>query len=301
MKVLPGSTKSNQVLAWSPDGRFLVAGGTGDGVMAWDVNAGTPGQRILTGGHGGRLLRFCPHTGRLYVGFRNGFWIWDPHTSAEHLSAQPAPASFCMALSDDSRTVVADQYRKRKRVLVGYAVTDDGLRESWARGDSKWNDAQSFVFRPGTDELFGVGAHTGDGWRFEWVRAETGEAVGSIELSVTKHTGVRRWALAPDGERVAWVTDYGLFLRRLDDPRTLELPAAERESRRGLAFSPDGRTLAYTSGTTVRFLDAGTFAEVRAFDWGTGKTRAVAFSPDGLRAAVSAEGGRGYVTVFDLE
>jgi WD40 repeat protein len=112
---------------------------------------------------------------------------------------------------------------------------------------------------------------------------------------------VRRWALSPEGERVAWITQYGLFLRRLDDPATLELLAAKGEVRRGLAWAPDGRTLAYTTGTTVRLLDADTFAEVRAFDWGTGKARAVAFSPDGLRAAVSAEGGKGYVTVFDLE
>ena len=97
------------------------------------------------------------------------------------------------------------------------------------------------------------------------------------------------------------MTEPGLFLRRLDDPTTLELPAAEGEVRRGLAFHPDGRTLAYATGTTVRFLDADTFAEVRAFDWGTGKVRAVAFSPDGLRAAISGEGGKGWVTVFDLE
>jgi WD40 repeat protein len=59
--------------------------------------------------------------------------------------------------------------------------------------------------------------------------------------------------------------------------------------------------LSYTTGRTVRLLDADTLAEVRALDWGTGKARAVAFSPDGLRAAVSGDAGRGWVTVFDLD
>lgn len=41
--------------------------------------------------------------------------------------------------------------------------------------------------------------------------------------------------------------------------------------------------------------------EVRALGWRVGKVRAVCLSPDGLRAAVSPEGGKGWVTVFDLE
>jgi WD40 repeat protein len=302
MKVLPGPTKSNQVLAWSPDGRFVVAGGPGDGVMAWDVTAGTRGERVLNSGHGGRLMRFCPHTGRLFVAFQTGgFWHWDPNTSTERRSLQPAQYSlfYGMAPSGDGRAVVLDYYHSSSRAIVGYTVTEDGLRESWARDNSRWNDVQSFVFRPGTDELFGIGTHTSDRQRFEWIRPEDGEVVGSIASADAR--GVRRWALAPDGERVAWVTDQCLYLRRLDSSAALELPAAKGEIRRGIAFHPDGRTLAYTTGTTVRLLDADTFAEVRAFDWGTGKARAVAFSPDGLRAAVSAEGGKGYVTVFDLE
>lgn len=302
MRVLPGSTKSNQVLAWSPDGRFVVAAGSGDGVMAWDVAAGTTGRRVLLGGHGGRLMQFCRQTGRLYVAFQTGgFWHWDPATGAEHQSPHPGHYTnfYGAALSEDGRTVVADYYRDRTRALVGFAVDDGGLHEAWVRDNPRWSGAQSFAFRPGTDELFGVGTHAADRQQFEWLRAGTGEVVGTFAPADTSQ--VRRWALSPEGERVAWTTECGLFLRRLDDPAALELPAAAGEVRRALAWAPDGRALAYTSGRTVRILDADTFAEVRAFDWGTGKTRAVAFSPDGLRAAVSAEGGKGYVTVFDLE
>src|SRR5687768_10280110 len=84
MRVLPGPTRSNQVLAWSPDGRFVVAGGTGDGVMVWDVNAGTAGERVFGNGRGGRFIQFCPRTGRLYVGFHSGGCrYWNPDTDEE--------------------------------------------------------------------------------------------------------------------------------------------------------------------------------------------------------------------------
>jgi WD40 repeat protein len=306
MRVLPGPTKSNQVLAWSPDGQFVVAAGSGDGITAWDVNAGTPGRRVLNGGHGGRLMQFCPRTGRLYVAFQSGgFWHWDPNTDAEHRHPAIYDLAYGLAVSADGRTVAVHSHiggtfiGGLRSQVTGYTVSDTGaLTEAWSRRGAKWDDRGSISFRPGTDELFGFGRQVEDELRFVWVGADD-RIAGSFAPAQANR--VRRWALAPDGERVAWIGERGLYLRRLDDPATLELPAAEDEIRRGLAFHPSGHLLAYTTGTTVRLLDADTFEEARAFDWGTGKARAVAFSPDGLRAAVSAEGGKGYVTVFDLE
>ncbi len=301
MKVLPGPTKSNQVLAWSPDGRFVVAGGNGDGVMVWDVDAGTAGERVLNAGHGSQSMLFCPRTGRLYVAFQSGgFWSFDPNTGEEHRRPLNSKTSYRYpAVSDDGRTIVVRRFATDGRAIVGYTVANDGvLTEIWARPDTRsgsWIRLE-FTFRPHTDQLFGLRGQS----EFEWTTAVTGELIGSFAMT-TEAYPVKRWALAPDGDRVAWLTDRGLFLRQLDDPTTLQLPAADNEVRRGLAFHPSGRLLAYTTGPTVRLLDADTFAEVRALDWGTGGARAVAFSPDGLRAAVSAEGGRGWVTVFDLE
>lgn len=308
MKVLPGPTKSNQVLVWSPDGRLVAAGGNGDGVMVWDVAAGTPGQRVLASGHSGRVLRFCPRTSRLYVAFQTGgFWSWNPASGEERLLLGGYSIAFGLAVSADGRTIALHNYGddKRRRELTqrvtGYAVSESGeLTEAWTRTGDKWDERGSIALRPGTDQLFGLGTHTDGKPRFEWLRPEVGEVAGSFVVATSRGYGTR-WALSPDGERVAWATEHGLFLRRLDDDPTLELPATGGEILRGLAFHPSGRTLAYATGTTVHLLDADTFAEVRAFDWGTGKVRAIAFSPDGLRAAISGEGGKGWVTVFDLE
>ena len=310
MRVLPGPTKSNQVLAWSPDGRFVAAAGSGDGVMVWDADGREPGQRVLSAGHGGEAMRFCPRTSRLYVAFRSGgFWSFDPDTGYEH-PRRPTHSRVqysCPAVSDDGQTVILRRHSYMtppgEHAIVGFAVADDGsLTEAWARPDTTVIGFArfDFTFRPRTDQLFGLLGPSGGPREFLWTTATTGQVVGSFPL-VTDTQPVTQWVLAPDGERVAWLCDRAIFVQRLGEPEPRMLSAVEGEYRRGLAWAPDCRMLAYCTGTTVRLLDADTFAESRAFDWGTGKPRAVCFSPDGFRAAVSADGGKGWVTVFDLE
>jgi WD40 repeat protein len=307
MRVLPGPTKSNQVLAWSPDGRFVVAGGTGDGVMAWPADGSAPGRRVLAAGHGGEALRFCPRTGHLYVAFRsNGVWVFDPDTDDER---QLWPYDYTTqyswpAMSDDGRTLVLRRSRYSRPhstttyELVGFAIADDGtLAEQWARSCD--DDASRIAFRPHTDQLLRTRGNWTYKTAFEWADAATGANAGRIELP--PNTRVAVWELSPDGERIAWLSDHHLLVQRLDEPAAHTLPAADGELRRGLAWSPDGRTLAFGSRSVVKLIDADTLTERRALDWGRGSVRAVAFSPDGLRAAVAAEGGKGWVTVFDLE
>ena len=49
----------------------------------------------------------------------------------------------------------------------------------------------------------------------------------------------------------------------------------------------------------VRFWNADTGAEHRAYDWGIGRTTAIAFAPDGLTCAVG--GAKGQVVVWDVD
>lgn len=313
MRVLPGPTKSNQVLAWSPDGRWLVAGGSGDGVTVWDVDENAPGRRLFADAHGGKLMRFCRANGLLYVAFQNGgFRDWNPITDEERRHPWSAWAHQYngFALAADGRAVALNVYRERalndmESQDVGYTVGPDGLTtEEWARPNKhNWNSSHSFAFRNGIDELFGVGLHRGEG-QFVRIRARSGAVVGSVPIppGPGPYQTLSHWALSPDGERVACISDRALYVCEIETGAPpLELPAADGEYRRGLAWTPDGRVLSYTTGTTVRLLDSTTLNEVRALDWNIGKPRAVAFNPDGLRAAVSGDGGRGWVTVFDLE
>jgi WD40 repeat protein len=67
-----------------------------------------------------------------------------------------------------------------------------------------------------------------------------------------------------------------------------------------MAFHPSGSILASSDESrAVRFWDAATLTELRAFAWDVGKPGAVAFSPDGTRAAVGSHTGR--VLLWDVD
>lgn len=302
MRILPGPTRSNKLLAWSPCGRWLATGGTGEGVTVWDTFAGTEGRRILHGTQGAVLLRFLPESGALFAAMRNGAWTWNPADD----SAVPMRlirggrivsdyGIFAFALSASGRRCAQFVYREHARQLEVYALEGGrfDLLHQYPPGEIGVNG--SIVFRTET-ELFGVLRS----WHFARWAVETGECVGSVAL-MAKATTVPQWVLSPDGTRVVWTTADALHVGALDGTGGANVPTPEKQFRRGLAWSPCGRVLACGFGTTVQLFEADTLAEIRALDWGIGKPRALAFSPDGARCAVSGDGGRGWVAVFDLD
>jgi len=285
-------------------------GGSGVGVTLWDVEAGTPGQHVLDAGHGGEAMVFCPVTSRLYVAFRSGgFWTVDPDTGAErrrralnNLVGYSNPA-----VSADGRTVVLYRYSHystapSEHAVIGYDVSDTGALPSHGRGPILWPGtpgAGSISFgRPRTNQLFGLKG------KVRRTRVRVGDRNNGRADRLAGVAGQNsRHAMDPlaDGDRVAWLAEQVLCVQRLDGSAPLVLPAGPDVYRRGLTWAPDGRTLAYTSGRTVQFARCGHAQRGAGVRLGHRKARTVAFSPDGLRAAVSADGGRGWVTVFDLE
>jgi len=103
-------------------------------------------------------------------------------------------------------------------------------------------------------------------------------------------------ALSPDGTRVAYVASVGggqqrLFVRRLDQPKAVELPGTEGAS--GPVFSPDCRWLAFYIGTRLNKISVEGGATVPLFDAGGG-TQGAAWSGDDI---VFGAGGKGLMRI----
>ena len=99
-------------------------------------------------------------------------------------------------------------------------------------------------------------------------------------------------AVSPDGSTLAIAAGTGILLRRLDDDGVTPLPNTENAG--AMAFSPDGKSLAFSSPGQLRKLDLGASAAQTL--WSSGLSSAIllgglAWSSDGTLAFPS-EGAR---------
>lgn len=114
----------------------------------------------------------------------------------------------------------------------------------------------------------------------------------------------RQLAFSPDGTRLAnragkagIVTVWDCTSSGTGKPlANLKMPGRQT----GVAYSPDGRTLATSSvDGTVTFWDTAAFTVRTRFDWKIGTLHCVAFAPDGLICAAGGDMGR--VVVWDVD
>jgi WD40 repeat protein len=135
-------------------------------------------------------------------------------------------------------------------------------------------------------------------------------ARGEIRETLSGHAKGDVWGLevSPDGRSLySGGYDKRAFAWDLTGDRSLVrpfavarpfVPDARDVSPRGLALSPDGRTLALGhSDGTVDFLDAQTLRRQRSLQALRGFVGAIAYSPDGRLLAVAGQ--RGQVTLWD--
>jgi WD40 repeat protein len=104
----------------------------------------------------------------------------------------------------------------------------------------------------------------------------------------------------PDGDRLAAAVEWGV--RVFDLARKQERLALKghKGAVSGVAYSPDGRTLATGSWDgTVCLWDSETGGRRACYQWPTGKVFALAYSPDGLRLAAAGE--KGTIAMWDVD
>jgi WD40 repeat protein len=279
-------------IALSPDGKTLAAGTTFKTVYLWDVTTGKPLRQLEGHEHGVYPVVYSPDGKRVASGSRDGTArIWDVATGKElhkflGYDGPKTGDAWVYGLS-----FAPDGQRLAGACRDGFVrVWDLGTVREVVRCERHNGFVWGVAFAPDGKTLVSCGDDAVRLW----------DAATGKELRVLAD-GSRFEAIAfsPDGRLVVVGTkDGGVRLIDVASGRTLhELKEhANGEFRtkliyrdgRSVAFSPDGRMVAWGSWQAVQVWEVATGQERLSFDAHRGEVMSVAFLPDGRRLATGS-------------
>jgi WD40 repeat protein len=297
MIALQGARERVDFLLFSPDGRTLVAPCPA-GVQVWHGLTGGPPASVL---NHRRVwsVRFFPDEAKLLLFGESGMVVRDLPTgqAVEVWVRWPGYLGFC-DVSPDGRFLVASQF---------------GWVRCWPRADPQ---SPFWSTDPAAPSFSGPPLFLGNGERFVVIEARPTPAGGRLVYVIreTETGGVlteapvygRGWfnhpVQSPDRRLIADQVQSRVLVFRADDlgAEPMILGNDSRKEFTGLAFHPSGRFLAAASNdNTLKLYDTGTWTVAKAFNFDIGRLRSVAFSPDGMLAAVG--GDKGNILLWDVD
>ena len=318
----PGVLARVSAVAFSPDGRTLVAGRDDGRVIMYPADT-TESPRVLTVHRGEvRSLAFSPDAATLASGgLDQAVILWSRETSVigERL-VMPTAAVFTVALSKDGGTLASASWngtiilwdvihRQQLRQVSVPGLTSMALmpngRVLAAASGSKIRLFASSTGEPISEPSTGYtgnmlslafspdGRTLASGSADRMVKlwdVETGQQKGSSMLGHAE--AVVAVAFSPDGRMLAsgsW--DKTIVLWDVATQRQLGPPlVGHLDHVQTIAFSPDGRILASGSWDhTTRLWDVATHSQILQLITQGDRVLSVAFSPDGRTVAASSD------------
>ena len=305
-QTLTGHKEWVRSLALSPDGK-TISSGSGDGTIHfWDADTGSF-RNTITGYTGAVSITFSPDGQTLSTEYGDGtIRLWDANTG-QHVETYN---QFRDMISRGAvRNIIA--FAPGGKTLAWDGWGDDGMRLLDVDTDehrviltiSEWGN-HSVEFSPDGNI---IAISFGKGNLIKLWDVHTSEQ----KLTLTGHTAdIFRLAFSPDSKVLASTSDDNTI--RLWDTQTGEntevftLESAWRKdvadwridsSWCGVAFSPDGKTLAGGGGEIILLWDIGTGKTKMRLTMPTHRVFDLAFSPDGK--VLASAGFERFINLWD--
>lgn len=272
LKTIPGSSKITYSLAFSPDGKYLAAGGTGNTLKIWRLEDWA-GVRTLTGHRSFvNSVAYSPDGKRLASASEDTtIKIWNAETGA------------CLnTLKGHRDFVLAAAFFPDGRRLA--SVSADGALKLWraeARAPYKTlNGHAGYVYAVAVSSDGKQVASGGVDRTIKIWDAETGERKITLE---GHRDAVNSLAFSPKGLYLASGSDDGTVkLWRVKDGLCVKTFADNPRAILSVAYSPDGAYVFAGAGNgTVRAWSTEASGQAATFTGHGGVVKAVALSPDG--------------------
>jgi eukaryotic-like serine/threonine-protein kinase len=272
-KSFEGTPGAVQDVAFSPDGRTLIAALSAHSMRVWDAHDGHLIQKVF-GGHEGPVaaVAFSPDGRWLVSGHDDhAMRVWElPSGRPLQLIKGHTWAIENVAFSPDGRTIAS------------------GARDGTVRLWDSATGGHRITFTRAAVESRGL-AFTPDGQTVLWGGADNtiqaaDSTTGAARYVLRGHTGaVQDLAMSPDGRTLASVAfDNTGILWDLSERRLRAPLRGHSDKINTAAFSPDGRTLATSSDdNTVRLWDAVDGSHRGVLEGHTDDVYGLAFARDG--------------------
>jgi WD40 repeat protein len=304
-------------LAFSPDGKWLAVRQQGGAIALWDTVAKRAVANLPGAGYY-KALAFSPRTNLLAWGNKDAsgtpvISLWDVSEQKETAALPHSAAIVSVAFSPDAQEMATLAYdgtvrlwdiasRQAVRQILttkldwGGSLNFEGNSEGTAanvplRTAPVYSDHYGCVLFSPDGRLLAIGEAKA---RIRLLERATGQERTPLTVPLPAD-GIAAMAFSPDSKRLAaacGVGDNQVHVWDLESGTQLQPLTGHNRWVVGLAFSPDGKTLASASADqTIRLWDMARNAERRRFQGYSRDVWAIAWSPDGEELVTGGKDG----------